>query len=290
MRLVETPLDRPRTELLAAPPGEALRLCWLGQAGFVIDGGGRRAVIDPYLSDSLAEKYRGKAFPHRRMMPAPVAPDRIAHVDLVLATHAHTDHLDPGTLPALLAANPGATLLAPRSAREAALQRSGVDPSRLRLIEAGESCVIAGIGVTATRAAHETLERDAEGFHRFLGLALRIGGATVLHSGDTIPFAGQLEEVRALAADLALFPVNGRDALRASQGVPGNLTLEEALALAREAGIPALIAHHFDLFDFNTVARPEVEAATRSSRRPQAVAASVGMAYGLEQSAVERAP
>ena len=100
MRLVETPLDRPLAEVLAAPPGEALRLCWLGQAGFVIDGGGLRAVIDPYLSDSLAEKYRGKAFAHRRMMPAPVAPDGIAHVDLVLATHAHTDHLDLGTLPA----------------------------------------------------------------------------------------------------------------------------------------------------------------------------------------------
>lgn len=288
MRLNEVPLHRPLAEVLAAPPGPAVRLYWLGQAGFVIEGGGRRAVIDPYLSDSLAEKYRGKAFPHLRMMPAPIAPSGIGHVDLVLASHAHTDHLDPSTLPELLHANPRAMLLAPRSAREAALQRSGVEPARLCLIDAGESRDIAGIGITAARAAHETLECDADGCHRFLGFALRLGGATVFHSGDTVPFPGQVEEVRALAADLALFPVNGRDARRAAQGVPGNLTLAEALALARATGIPALIAHHFDMFDFNTVPRTEVEAVTRSSERPQAVAAAVGMTYCFGQSAVER--
>lgn len=60
------------------------------------------------------------------MMPAPVAPDGIRHVDLVLATHAHTDHMDPGTLPALLATNPAAMLIAPRAAIATALERTGI--------------------------------------------------------------------------------------------------------------------------------------------------------------------
>lgn len=281
MRLAETPLAEPLPALLARPPGCELRLWWLGQAGFVIEGEGHRVVIDPYLSDSLAEKYRGAKFPHLRMMPAPVSPHEIAHVDLVLATHAHTDHLDPGTLPALIAANPGALLVAPRAARAVALDRSGIAAGRLVCVEAGETLDVAGIRLSAVRAAHETLERDADGAHRFLGLALTVAGRTVFHSGDTIPFPGQAQEVRALGADLALFPVNGRDAQRAANGVPGNMTMQEALALARGAGIGAMIAHHFGLFDFNTVARAEVEEAAAASTTPHAVAARTELSYSL---------
>lgn len=288
LRLTETPLAAALATILAAPPGQALRLFWLGQAGFVVEGGGRRLVIDPYLSDSLAEKYRGKPFPHIRMMPAPVAPGAIAHVDLVLATHAHTDHLDPGTLPALLAANPQARLVAPRSARALALERAAIPPDRLVLIEAGESLTLAGIPITATRAAHEALERDAAGDHRFLGLGFRLGGWAVFHSGDTIPFDGQIAELRTLRPDLGLFPVNGRDAARAANGVPGNMTLAEALDLARAAGIGTAILHHFDLFDFNTLPRAAAKAGAAGARDLNAFAARVDVSYGSDPISTER--
>ena len=39
-------------------------ISWLGQAGFLIRWREFRLVIDPYLSDSLATKYRGTRFPH----------------------------------------------------------------------------------------------------------------------------------------------------------------------------------------------------------------------------------
>ncbi|NDW07408.1 MBL fold metallo-hydrolase [Jiella pacifica] len=281
MWLAEHPLDAPLREVLAAPPGARVQLFWLGQAGFVVEGGGRRVVIDPYLSDSLAEKYRGARFAHVRMMPAPVEPCEILHVDAMLATHAHTDHLDPGTLPQLLANNLDAPLIVPKSALAVALQRSCVPKQRLIGIDAGETCKWPGLSITAVRAAHETLERDDQGFYRFLGLAVRLGGATVYHSGDTVPFDGQVEEVRELNADLALLPVNGRDAVRASNGVPGNMSVEEALDLCRATGIGAMIAHHFDLFAFNTVPRETVEALASRSDLPHAVAARLDRFYSL---------
>lgn len=279
MRLVERPLTRPLAELLAQPPGDSLRLYWLGQAGFVLDGEGRRVVIDPYLSDSLAEKYRGKKFPHLRMTPAPLHPAEIRHVDLVLATHGHSDHLDPGTLPTLLAANPAALLVAPLAIRSLALERAAVPEQRLVCIDAGETVTLSGLHLSATRAAHETFERDPQGHYRFLGLAVRLAEATVFHSGDTIPFAGQVEEVRALAPDIALLPVNGRDALRTENGIPGNMTLSEATALARATGVGAMIAHHFDLFAFNTVARSDIEAACEPDGDLQILAATPMIAY-----------
>ncbi len=281
MRLAERPLEAPLRAVLAAPPGKPVRLFWLGQAGFVVEGGGRRVVIDPYLSDFLAEKYRGTRLPHVRMMPAPVEPCEILHVDAVLATHAHTDHLDPETLPQLLENNPDAPLIVPKSALAMALERACVLKQRLIGIDAGETCERPGLSITATRAAHEALERDDRGFYRFLGFALSLGGATVFHSGDTVPFDGQAEELRRLNADLALLPVNGRDAVRASNGVPGNMSVEEALDLCRTTGIGAMIAHHFDLFAFNTVPRETVEALASRSHLPHAVAARLDRFYSL---------
>lgn len=279
MRLSEQPLQRPLREVLALPPGKELRLFWLGQAGFVIDGGGRRVVIDPYLSNSLAEKYQGKQFPHTRMMPAPVAADEITHVDLVIATHAHSDHLDPGTLPALMCANPESRLIAPASASEVAIDRARIAPARLISVDAGETITHRGVKITATRAAHETIETDEKGKHRFLGMAIGIAGRVIFHSGDTIPFEGQTAEVAKLSVDLALFPVNGRDDLRAENGIPGNMTLDEAVELAKSARIGAVIAHHFDMFEFNTLPRQIIERVAEASQHPQLLAARVNLSY-----------
>ena len=44
-------------------PGQ-VALWWLGHAGFAIRSASRRILIDPYLSDSLAIKNRGRVRPH----------------------------------------------------------------------------------------------------------------------------------------------------------------------------------------------------------------------------------
>jgi L-ascorbate metabolism protein UlaG (beta-lactamase superfamily) len=278
--VIETPLPQPLSQLLAGPPGKNHLVIWLGQAGFVLDGGMRRVVIDPYLSDSLAQKYAGTAFPHDRMMPVPIAPGDIEHVDLVLTTHAHTDHMDPGTLAALMSANPGAILIAPKAARDAALARSGVDETRLQLMDAGETrAVLPDLLITATAAAHESLELDDAGHHRFLGYAVTVAGRCIFHSGDTIPFDGQAAEVAALHADLALFPVNGRDAVRAANGIPGNLTADEAVQLAKDAAIPVMIAHHYGLFAFNTASPDDLARIRDTTQIAQALIASIGICW-----------
>jgi L-ascorbate metabolism protein UlaG (beta-lactamase superfamily)/protein-tyrosine-phosphatase len=234
---------------LRAEAGAAL--WWLGQAGFVVAQGGLRIVIDPYLSDSLAEKYRGKPYDHRRMMPPPVAPDKLTGIDWLLCTHGHTDHMDPGTIPPLLQANPGARVLVPRAEARRAVER-GVPTARLVLIDAGETVDLGGVRCTATPAAHEEMVRTEAGYLH-LGYVLAGGGVTLWHSGDTIPWQGQAEWLAPFRVDLALLPVNGRDERRAANGVPGNLTLTEAVALADSIGARGMLAHHFGLFDFNTI-------------------------------------
>ena len=243
--------QEPLGHVTALPGGPGATIAWLGQAGFLIRQGGLTVVIDPYLSDSLAEKYRGKAFPHIRMMAPPVAPGELTGIDWVLCTHGHTDHMDPGTLPPLLAANPEARVVVPRTDIDKAVER-GVPRERLVAVDAGETIDLGGVLCTATPSAHETLARSEAGYP-FLGYVLAGGGTTVWHSGDTVPFAGLVEWLVPFQVDVALLSVNGRDAERASNGVPGNLTLEEACELTDAIGARAMIGHHFGLFDFNTL-------------------------------------
>jgi L-ascorbate metabolism protein UlaG (beta-lactamase superfamily) len=276
-------------EALAASQGDPkVRVYWLGQAGFVFQAGGRRLLIDPYLSDTLADKYRGSATPHERMASPPIDLPGLGKVDLVLATHHHTDHMDPGTLSPLAQAQPSIRFVVPRASRTEALKRIDASENRLVLLDAGETFEPwPGLSVAALRAAHETLELDEKGDHRFLGYGLvfrRAGRAdvTVIHSGDTIPFKGQLEEIRQLRPDLLLLPVNGRSAALTARGIPGNLTLDEAVALTIDSGAPTMIAHHHGLFAFNTLPLEIIERKARESGLPvRLIAAREGLEVGI---------
>lgn len=240
---------------LATPsePGE-LRFWWLGQAGFAFRIQDELFLIDPYLSDALAEKYRQAEFKHERLMPVPIAPERIVGCHWCLCTHAHSDHMDPVTMQALQRVSK-AHFLVPRAERETAVRR-GVHPDRLVEIDAGESQQLTpGTAVTALPSAHEILHRDENGRFACLGYLIDFHGFHCYHSGDCVPYVGLAESLGSLRVDAAFLPINGRDAHRAGRGVPGNFTLEEAVDLCLRARIPRLVCHHFGMFAFNTIPR-----------------------------------
>lgn len=266
-------------------------LWWLGQAGFALRHAGTLVLIDPYLSDSLAEKYRGRRYPHVRLVPPPVDPEQVACA-AVLCTHGHTDHLDPVTLTALHRAGRPAVVV-PAAETDLALAR-GASPERLIGMVAGEvSEPVPGLRVAAIPSAHEELVLDEHGRHRHLGYLVSLGEVTVYHSGDCVPYPGQADQVRAAAGrlgrtvDVALLPVNGRDAERAGNGVPGNFHVEEAAQLCLEAGIPTLIGHHIGLFDFNTVAPQEVQRRLEALlHAPRWLLPELGLRYRLSRTEV----
>jgi L-ascorbate metabolism protein UlaG (beta-lactamase superfamily) len=185
-------------------------------------------------------------------------------VDLVLCTHGHTDHMDADTLTAIAATAPSCRFVVPAADATRAVDRGAPDN---RLIRADAECEIVpfpGLSILPLPSAHETLKTDAAGSHFYLGYVISWRGLTLYHSGDCVPYPGLLERLHAGHVDLALLPVNGRDATRLSNGVPGNFHLREAIALCRDADIPLMLGHHFGLFDFNTIdeptARQELEA------------------------------
>ncbi len=259
-------LDDVRAARTQSP--HALHIWWLGQSGFLLDWQGKYLLFDPYLSDSLTKKYAATDKPHLRMTGRVIDPARLDFVDVVTSSHNHTDHLDADTLKPLLAANPRLVLLAPEANRAFAAERLGIAAAEIVGMDDGVSHTVAGFRITGVPAAHEALEYDDAGHHRFLGYLVNVGPWTIYHSGDTLFYPGMPARLRPWAVDVALLPINGRAPERR---VAGNLSGQEAAKLAYEIQARTLIPCHYDMFAFNTATPDELIVTCESLGQPYAV-------------------
>lgn len=230
---------------------DQLHLWWLGQSGFLIQWQGDHVLLDPYLSDSLTRKYERTDKPHVRMTEGVVEPDRLDFVDVVTSSHNHTDHLDGETLSPLLKANPDLEILVARANVSFAAERLHVPAERLTPIDVeGEPIQAGSFTFNSIPSAHESLEQDENGNHRFIGLIVQAGSWTIYHSGDCVPYPGLEARLKKWDIDIALLPINGRDPKRS---VAGNFSAEQAVQLAKQIDAGLVIPCHYEMFEFNTV-------------------------------------
>ncbi len=251
------------------PDPGSLAIWWLGQSGFLIKSRKGSILIDPYLSEHLTRKYEGTARPHVRMTEAPLRGSDLDSLDLVLASHKHSDHMDPGTLPDVLAASPDAMLLVPCSQVDHAMSL-GINHDRIWALEAGDTYASAGFLIRAIPSAHESLDTDAGGRHFYLGFVIESEGLRLYHSGDSVAYDGLGAWLGPDPFDVMFLPINGRDP---SRGVPGNMTAAEAVDLASSVRPRFVVPHHYDMFEFNTI--PVAEFEREALRLPEGVAAKM---------------
>jgi L-ascorbate metabolism protein UlaG (beta-lactamase superfamily) len=263
----------------ADPGADQFSIWWLAQMGFILQWRGHRLLIDPYLSDSLTRKYADTDKPHVRMTARVIEPGRLERIEAVTASHVHTDHLDPETLRPLAAANPGLRLICPEAIRSVARERSGLPEASILGLDCSDigdassngaphQVTAGGFTVEAVPAAHERLDRDAQGRLIAIGFLIRFGPWTVYHAGDTVLYDGMADLLRARRVDLALLPINGR---KPERRVSGNLWGREAAQLARDLGARCVLPGHFDLFAFNTESPAEFVATCERLNQPFAV-------------------
>jgi L-ascorbate metabolism protein UlaG (beta-lactamase superfamily) len=226
-----------------APSTAGSHVWWLGQSGFLIGHDGRHLLVDPYLSDSLTAKYDGTDTPHVRMHPRVVQPEQLRFVDVVLATHGHTDHLDGETLRAI-----GAPLVAPAGIVELARERSG---GEVTPIADGETVEVGGFRVEAVPAVHP-------GEH-CIGYVIGAGSLRLYHAGDTTWVDPGVRGV-----DVAFVPINGK---------LDNLDGPEAARLAHLVEAALAVPCHYDMFEFNSATPDAFVAECRRLGQPYRVLA-----------------
>jgi L-ascorbate metabolism protein UlaG (beta-lactamase superfamily) len=178
----------------------------------------------------------------------------------------HTDHLDGETLIPLLTANPNLKVIVSRTNVNFAAERLQVSAERLTPIRVDDDAINVGpFDIYAIPSAHEILERDENGDYKCIGLIVQVGGQTIYHSGDAIPYEGLVETLKHWRIDIAILPINGRDS---SRGVPGNFTGQEAAELGKQINAGMVVPCHYEMFEFNTVQPEEFLMAASKINQP----------------------
>jgi L-ascorbate metabolism protein UlaG (beta-lactamase superfamily) len=215
-------------------------LTWLGQAGFLLEYGDTRVLIDPFFSEHEA-----------RTFPPPPIDTFGARIDRYLVSHEHIDHLDRGSLPAVAERSPDMVLIAPEPLRDmvGGVPFEGVRPGdRVELP--------GGAAARVVRAVHAVHPEDgySEGGDppRFVGYVIEVEGIAIYHAGDTIVDERVLAGLDGVKVDVALLPVNGRTFFREQRDLVGNADARDAVELAAHCGASILVPIHWDLFRGNT--------------------------------------
>ena len=249
----------------ASPHTEHFDMWWMGQSGFLIKWQGRGLFFDPYLSDSLTEKYKTTDKPHVRLTEKVVEPSELTDISVITSTHNHTDHLDAETIHALLKANPKLQLVLPEANIEFAEERLGSQLPELIGLDEGKMVQATGFEFHAVAAAHNEIKTDQAGRNHFIGIIVKFAGWSIYHSGDTLWHEGLVPELLKHDIDIAFVPINGN---KPERRVAGNLNGTEAAALAKAIGARIAIPHHFDMFEFNTESPEEFRAACERLDQP----------------------
>ncbi len=249
----------------STPAPGSLHAWWLGQSGFLFKSPTGLVAVDLYLSEYLTRKYEDTERPHVRMTRAPLRGGDLRGVSLILASHKHSDHLDPVTMIDLMDASREAVLIVPEALTQYA-RELGLPARRIAGIDVGGSIERAGFRVRAIASAHEGLDTDAAGHHLYLGYVIEAEGLRLYHSGDGLAYDGLAVRLGAGPFDVLFLPINGRDPAR---GVPGNMSAAEAVAFAARVRPRYVVPHHYDMFTFNTV--PVQAFASEARRLPAGV-------------------
>ncbi|HET6400547.1 MAG TPA: MBL fold metallo-hydrolase [Candidatus Kapabacteria bacterium] len=75
-------------------PNDTLALAWLGQSTVLINFYGTWIITDPVFSERVGIPLGPLTVGPRRMVHAPLQPEELPPIDLILISHAHMDHTD----------------------------------------------------------------------------------------------------------------------------------------------------------------------------------------------------
>lgn len=224
----------------------AIHVWWMGQSGFLVKWAGIGLLIDPYLSDSLSRSTAGTEEELRRVSERVVDPLKLVGIDYVVCSNTDPDRLDPETLLALRAANPGLKIVLPagRVAEADALLGAAAPP--LLPVNAGTYIKAGPFDFHGINAANPKIRRDEAGNSRDLGFVILFGPFALYHAGETVWHSHLVKEVRRWSVNLAFLPVDGPDGKAANRSSMNGF---EAAAFAKAVSASLAIPCHYDLFE-----------------------------------------
>jgi len=128
---------------------DELAVTWLGHASALLEVDGSVVLLDPVWSERVSPS---TVLGPRRMHPVPLALQDLPHLDAVLISHDHYDHLDLPTVRTLLRTQT-APFVVPLGIG-AHLRGWGVPEERIVELDWDQHTEVAGLRLTCTEARH----------------------------------------------------------------------------------------------------------------------------------------
>ncbi len=201
-----------------------MKIIWIGQAGLLIETGGKKIMVDPYLSDSV-EAINPKNWRRVAVDESLFEED----IDMIVITHDHLDHLDPQTLERFLKKDKILTVLAPYNAWQQ-VRKNGKNHNYV-MFNRGTVWTQDGIIFTAVKAEHSDLTA--------IGFIIDDGEFKVYVTGDTLYNKDIFSELPK-NLDAVFLPVNG---------VGNNMNISDAKQFAKMTEAKKAIPIHWGMFD-----------------------------------------
>lgn len=202
-----------------------MKITWLGQAGLLFETNGKTILIDPYLSDSVAQ-----IEPHnKRRVPIEEKFLKL-QPDYIILTHNHLDHTDPETLKHYLSADSKVCVLASYNAWQNVRKLFGGLQNNYVMFNRGTRWTEGELQFEAVYAEHSD--------EAAIGVIIREEGKVYYITGDTL-YNKKIFKDLPDDIDFIFLPVNGKG---------NNMNMSDGKAFCEKIGATA-IPLHCGLFD-----------------------------------------
>lgn len=215
---------------------------WLGHSSVLLRLGDLHVLTDPIFSTRTSPV--GFVGP-RRKTPSPAMVEDLPHIDVVVISHNHYDHLDANTINRLISASNNTLFLVPLGLKKWMKNLGGINVEEL---DWWESTKLKDLTLTFVPAQHWS-RRSVKDTNRTLW-----GGWVISYKDKNVYFAGDTAYSRHLAEigekfpiDLALMPIGAYEPRWFMKSM--HVDPAEAVQLHRELKCRRSLAIHWATFE-----------------------------------------
>ncbi|NRF65862.1 MBL fold metallo-hydrolase [Aquincola sp. S2] len=255
----------------ADPADHGPSITWVGHATVLAQLGGLSVLTDPIFSERASPL---PGFGPKRHQAPGLAPHELPHVDLVLISHNHYDHLDDASVRALASQAGGAPLFVVPLGLKAWLAARGI--TRVAELDWWQSVDVGGGTEVVLLPAQHWSARGLNDRMLTLwgGYAVLAGDCHLFYPGDTgysrdfarvrEHFAPRQQQAAGGGFDMALIPI-GAYAPRWFMSAQ-HVDVDEALKICADVGAKRMVGVHWGTFALSDEALDEPPRVLRALR------------------------